>query len=56
MKKFKEVDGQEFLINPKLVEMAWLKKVKEGEQPVTILVTSSGKQVAVEGDQIKELE
>jgi uncharacterized protein YlzI (FlbEa/FlbD family) len=56
MKKFKEVEGQEFLINPKLVEMAWLKKVKEGEAPVTIIVTSSGKQMAVEGDQLKELE
>lgn len=55
MKKVKEVNGLECFVNLDQVELMWLKKVKEGEAPVTIMVLTSGKQIEVEGDQTKEL-
>lgn len=55
MKKLKEVNGLEFFINTDLIELMWLKKVKEGEQPITIISLTSGKQIEVEGDQTKGL-
>lgn len=58
MVELKEVNGQSFLLNPKLVEMAWLQPKKEGKEDlpdVTIILLSSGKQIAVEGDVRKDL-
>lgn len=48
-------DGEKILINPNLVEKAWLKKVKSNQEIATVLKMVSGEILEVKGSIIEKL-
>lgn len=49
------MEGEKILINPNLVEKAWLKKVKTNQETATVLKMASGEILEVKGSVIGQL-